>query len=176
MIKIVGIEFIPRLGNGRPENGTGTFVEALIVCGGRPIASGAISVLTRHSPSHNQLPADSVPQAARNKTNAICRTLARFAASTGKTLPLLLHIGLATYADRASKLADVRCAGYFFGSEPLKTSPSAWRYEKRGWLQTHLIANRRYILAADVAEFNRRLALNEFAGTTRSFDSSSKMS
>src|ERR1700720_4379960 len=28
MIKIVGIEFIPRLGNGRPENGTGTFVEA----------------------------------------------------------------------------------------------------------------------------------------------------
>ena len=27
---------------------------------------------------------------------------------------------------------------------------SAWRYEKRGWLQTHLIANRRYILAADV--------------------------
>jgi hypothetical protein len=30
MIKIVGIEFIPRLGNGRPENGTGTFVEALM--------------------------------------------------------------------------------------------------------------------------------------------------
>jgi hypothetical protein len=29
MIKIVPIEFIPRLGNGRPENGTGTFVESL---------------------------------------------------------------------------------------------------------------------------------------------------
>src|SRR5437773_3027959 len=42
---------------------------------------------------------------------------------------------------------------------------SAWRYEKRGWLRTHLIANRRYILAADVAEFNRRLASNEFAGS-----------
>jgi hypothetical protein len=41
---------------------------------------------------------------------------------------------------------------------------SAWRYEKRGWLRTHLIANRRYILAAEVAEFNRRLARNEFAG------------
>ncbi len=41
---------------------------------------------------------------------------------------------------------------------------SAWRYQKRGWLQTHLIANRRYILAADVAEFNRRLASDEFAG------------
>jgi hypothetical protein len=41
---------------------------------------------------------------------------------------------------------------------------SAWRYEKRGWLRTHLIANRRYILAADVAEFNRRLASDEFAG------------
>jgi hypothetical protein len=41
----------------------------------------------------------------------------------------------------------------------------AWRYEKRGWLRTHLIANRRYILAADVAEFNRRLASDEFAGS-----------
>ena len=42
---------------------------------------------------------------------------------------------------------------------------SAWRYEKRGWLATHLIANRRYILAADVAAFNKRLASDEFAGT-----------
>jgi hypothetical protein len=41
---------------------------------------------------------------------------------------------------------------------------SAWRYEKRGWFRTHLIANRRYILAADVAEFNSRLASDEFAG------------
>jgi hypothetical protein len=41
---------------------------------------------------------------------------------------------------------------------------SAWRYQKRGWLKTHLIANRRYILAADVAEFNRRIASGEFAG------------
>jgi len=41
---------------------------------------------------------------------------------------------------------------------------SAWRFEKRGWLRTHLIANKRYILAADVAEFNRRLASDEFAG------------
>ena len=30
MIEILGTEFIPRLGNGRPENGTGTFVEALM--------------------------------------------------------------------------------------------------------------------------------------------------
>src|SRR6184192_1047604 len=42
---------------------------------------------------------------------------------------------------------------------------SAWRYEKRGWLRTHLITNRRYILAVDVAEFNRRLASDEFAGS-----------
>jgi hypothetical protein len=42
---------------------------------------------------------------------------------------------------------------------------SAWRYEKHGWLRTHLIANRRYILAADVAEFNRRFASDEFAGS-----------
>jgi len=45
---------------------------------------------------------------------------------------------------------------------------SAWRYEKRGWLRTHLITNRRYILAADVAEFNRRLASDEFAGSVPS--------
>ena len=41
---------------------------------------------------------------------------------------------------------------------------SAWRYEKRGWLRTHLIANRRYISAADLADFNRRFASDEFAG------------
>jgi hypothetical protein len=41
---------------------------------------------------------------------------------------------------------------------------SAWRFEKRGWLRTHLIANRRYILAEEVAEFNRRLAAGEFVG------------
>ena len=42
---------------------------------------------------------------------------------------------------------------------------TVWRYRKLGWLRTHLIANRRYALAADVAEFNRRLAADEFAGT-----------
>jgi hypothetical protein len=41
---------------------------------------------------------------------------------------------------------------------------SAWRFEKRGWLRTHLIANRRYILAEDVAEFNRKIAAGEFVG------------
>ena len=41
---------------------------------------------------------------------------------------------------------------------------SASHYEKRGWLRTHLIANKRYVLAVDVAEFNRRLASDEFAG------------
>src|SRR5262249_18363862 len=41
---------------------------------------------------------------------------------------------------------------------------SAWRYERRGWLRPHLIANRRYVLA-DVAEFNRTLASDDFAGS-----------
>jgi hypothetical protein len=41
---------------------------------------------------------------------------------------------------------------------------SAWRFEKRGWIRAHLIADRRYILAEDVAEFNRRLAAGEFVG------------
>src|SRR5438105_2183551 len=42
---------------------------------------------------------------------------------------------------------------------------SALALRKRGWLRTHLITNRRYILAVDVAEFNRRLASDEFAGS-----------
>jgi len=46
---------------------------------------------------------------------------------------------------------------------------SVWRYEKRGWLPTHLIANRRHNLAADVADFNRRLASDEFAGSVSIF-------
>jgi hypothetical protein len=41
---------------------------------------------------------------------------------------------------------------------------SAWRFQKRGWLKTHLIANRRYILAVDLAEFNRRIGFDELAG------------
>jgi len=52
---------------------------------------------------------------------------------------------------------------------------SAWHYEKRGWLRTHLIANRRYILAADVAEFNRRLALDEFAGSCSNFSATGRL-
>lgn len=50
-------------------------------------------------------------------------------------------------------------------SEQSGLSPaSLWRFQKRGWLKTHLISNRRYVLAEDVAEFNRRLAAGEFAG------------
>jgi hypothetical protein len=41
---------------------------------------------------------------------------------------------------------------------------SLWRFQRRGWLRTHLISNRRYVLAADLIEFNRRLAAGEFAG------------
>jgi hypothetical protein len=48
--------------------------------------------------------------------------------------------------------------------EAMGISPvTAWRFEKRGWLKTHLIANRRYVLANDVAEFNRRIASGDFA-------------
>ncbi|HEY5895142.1 MAG TPA: hypothetical protein VIT91_18125 [Chthoniobacterales bacterium] len=40
---------------------------------------------------------------------------------------------------------------------------TAYRYEKQGWLKTHIISNRRFLLAEDVAEFNRRLKAGEFA-------------
>ena len=41
---------------------------------------------------------------------------------------------------------------------------TVWRMQRKGMLKTHLIANRRYILAEDLAEFNRRLKAGEFAG------------
>ena len=34
-----------------------------------------------------------------------------------------------------------------------------------GWRRTHLIANKRYIFAADVSQFSRRFAPDEFAGS-----------
>jgi len=51
-----------------------------------------------------------------------------------------------------------------FGEVTGLSSTSLWRFQKRGWLKTHIIANRRYVLAEDVAEFNRRLKAGEFAG------------
>jgi hypothetical protein len=44
MIKIVGTEFIPSLGNGRPENGTGIFVEALMCFRKRGLHDGELEV------------------------------------------------------------------------------------------------------------------------------------
>jgi hypothetical protein len=41
---------------------------------------------------------------------------------------------------------------------------TAWRFQRRGWLRTFLISNRRYVLAGDIQEFNRRIASGEFAG------------
>jgi hypothetical protein len=47
------------------------------------------------------------------------------------------------------------------------SSVTAWRWEKRGWLQTVRIAGRKYITAAALREFNRRLEAGEFAGKTQ---------
>lgn len=44
---------------------------------------------------------------------------------------------------------------------------TAWRWERRGWLKTVRIAGRKYIAAADLSDFNRRLEAGEFAGTTQ---------
>lgn len=42
-----------------------------------------------------------------------------------------------------------------------------YRYRQRGWLKTHAIGNRQYVLAADVAEFNRRAEAGEFASESQ---------
>jgi len=41
-----------------------------------------------------------------------------------------------------------------------------WRWENRGLISTVRIAGRKYITAAVMAEFNRRLAAGDFAGRT----------
>ena len=49
MIKIVGIEIIPPLGNGRPENGTGKFVETLMY---RALRRPGVELTTLYTESH----------------------------------------------------------------------------------------------------------------------------
>jgi len=70
------------------------------------------------------------------------------------------------------KTKDVSCnAG---GEAPIKSLQSfcreigvapitAWRYRKRGWLQTVNIAGRQYLTAEAAAEFKRRALAGEFA-------------
>jgi len=40
-----------------------------------------------------------------------------------------------------------------------------WRFRKKGWIKTCVIAGRHYLTAAQIAEFNTRLACGEFAGS-----------
>jgi len=42
---------------------------------------------------------------------------------------------------------------------------TCWRYRKRGWLKTVLIAGRHYITRGSIAQFNERAARGDFAGT-----------
>jgi len=41
---------------------------------------------------------------------------------------------------------------------------TCWRYRKRGWLRTVVIAGRHYVTREAIAEFNRRAGRGEFAG------------
>ncbi len=45
------------------------------------------------------------------------------------------------------------------------SNATVWRYRKRKWLQTITIAGRHYVTREAIAEFNRRAAAGEFAGT-----------
>jgi hypothetical protein len=48
MIKIVGVEFIPRSGNGRPENGTGMLLPKAVVAAA--VTGGRISINSNFLP------------------------------------------------------------------------------------------------------------------------------
>ena len=41
---------------------------------------------------------------------------------------------------------------------------SCWRYRKRGWLVTSVIAGRHYVTREEIARFNARAKAGEFAG------------
>jgi len=42
---------------------------------------------------------------------------------------------------------------------------TCWRYRKKGWLRTIIIAGRHYVTRQAIVEFNERAARGEFAGT-----------
>lgn len=44
---------------------------------------------------------------------------------------------------------------------------TCWRYRKRGWLTTIVIAGRHYLTREGIALFNARAMAGEFAGTTQ---------
>jgi len=41
---------------------------------------------------------------------------------------------------------------------------TCWRYRKKGWLETIVIANRHYVTREAIAAFNKRAVAGEFAG------------
>src|SRR5262249_34840550 len=41
---------------------------------------------------------------------------------------------------------------------------TCWRYRKKGWLRTIVIAGRHYVTREAIAEFNQRAARGEFTG------------
>jgi hypothetical protein len=43
------------------------------------------------------------------------------------------------------------------------TDTTAWRWRRKGWLNTQNIAGRLYIAPKDLREFNRRMEAGEFA-------------
>jgi hypothetical protein len=45
------------------------------------------------------------------------------------------------------------------------SSATAWRYRKKGWLRTIVIAGRHYVTREAIAEFNGRAGRGEFTGT-----------
>ncbi len=47
------------------------------------------------------------------------------------------------------------------------SATTCWRFRKKGWLKTIVIAGRHYVTRAAIAEFNERAASGEFAGDAR---------
>ena len=44
---------------------------------------------------------------------------------------------------------------------------TCWRYRKKGWLETVIIAGRHYVTREQIAQFNERARRGEFRGTLK---------
>jgi hypothetical protein len=51
---------------------------------------------------------------------------------------------------------------------------TCWRYRRRGWLTTIIIAGRHYVTREAISEFNRRAAAGEFAGKASNLSAARK--
>ena len=70
---------------------------------------------------------------------------------------------MADINSNATDVAEIPISLDYFIHRCGITDTTAWRWRKKGWLQTNNIAGRLYILPKNLREFNRRMEAGDFA-------------